>query len=180
MFHKILVGLDQSELGERVFAEALTLAQAAGGELRLLHALCPGEEGCPQMPNLSSLEYYPGLDGHLLELYGEQWRIYEERGRDLGCAQAARAIAAGVPTEFSQMTGSPGRLICDVARTWGADLILVGRRGRVGVQEFLLGSVSNYVLHHAPCSVLVINREPLSMSENTKHLGAERSFERVF
>ncbi|RMG10302.1 MAG: universal stress protein, partial [Cyanobacteria bacterium J055] len=35
-------------------------------------------------------------------------------------------------------------------------LIIVGRRGRQGIEEAVLGSVSNYVVHHAPCSVLAI------------------------
>ncbi|MEO0350033.1 MAG: universal stress protein, partial [Cyanobacteria bacterium P01_A01_bin.15] len=39
---------------------------------------------------------------------------------------------------------------------WNADLIMMGRRGRSGFSELLLGSVSNYVMHHAPCSVLTV------------------------
>ncbi|MGC1393382.1 MAG: universal stress protein [Coleofasciculaceae cyanobacterium] len=35
-------------------------------------------------------------------------------------------------------------------------MVVVGRRGRTGLAEAFLGSVSNYVVHHAPCSVLVI------------------------
>ncbi|NEO28803.1 MAG: universal stress protein, partial [Kamptonema sp. SIO4C4] len=34
--------------------------------------------------------------------------------------------------------------------------VIIGRRGRVGLSEILLGSVSNYVLHHAPCAVMVV------------------------
>lgn len=66
------------------------------------------------------------------------------------------AIAAGVKTDFAQTSGSPGQAICNLDRTWGADLIVVGRWGRSGLNELLFGSVSNYVLHHAPCSVLVV------------------------
>ncbi|CCQ49032.1 hypothetical protein CWATWH8502_2292 [Crocosphaera watsonii WH 8502] len=36
------------------------------------------------------------------------------------------------------------------------DVIVMGHRGISGLQEFFLGSVSNYVLHHAPCSVLIV------------------------
>ncbi|NEO65320.1 MAG: universal stress protein, partial [Moorea sp. SIO4G2] len=35
-------------------------------------------------------------------------------------------------------------------------LIVLGRRGLGGLKEMVLGSVSNYVVHHAPCSVLVV------------------------
>jgi nucleotide-binding universal stress UspA family protein len=36
-----------------------------------------------------------------------------------------------------------------------ADLIIVGRKDRSGLEELLLGSVSSDVVHHAPCAVLV-------------------------
>lgn len=49
-------------------------------------------------------------------------------------------------------------MICELARNWNADLIILGRRGRTGLSELLLGSVSNYVLHHAPCSVLTVQQ----------------------
>ena len=47
-------------------------------------------------------------------------------------------------------------MICNAAISWQADLIIMGRRGRTGLSELFLGSVSNYVLHHAPCAVLVV------------------------
>ncbi len=43
-----------------------------------------------------------------------------------------------------------------MARNCGADVIVMGRRGHSGLSELILGSVSNYVLHHAPCSVLIV------------------------
>jgi nucleotide-binding universal stress UspA family protein len=52
--------------------------------------------------------------------------------------------------------GDPGQTICKVAETWGADLILMGRNRKSGISEMFLGSTSNYVLHHAPCSVLAV------------------------
>ncbi len=50
-------------------------------------------------------------------------------------------------------------------RIGGADLIVLGRRGRTGLAEALLGSVSNYVLHHAPCSVLVVQAEQSTVAQ---------------
>ncbi|MGF1516635.1 MAG: universal stress protein, partial [Nodosilinea sp.] len=57
---------------------------------------------------------------------------------------------------------SPGRVICTLAKTWAADLIVVGSHRRKGLSELFLGSVSNYVMHHAPCSVLVVDAQTLS------------------
>ncbi len=48
--------------------------------------------------------------------------------------------------------------IIDTAQDWRADLIVVGSHGRRGLSRFLLGSVSQAVVAHAPCSVAVIRR----------------------
>ncbi|MBE9205221.1 universal stress protein [Nostoc sp. LEGE 06077] len=69
------------------------------------------------------------------------------------------AIAKGVAAEFTQELGDPSRMICEVARTWKADVIVISRRGLSGISELFLGSVSNYVLHYAPCSVLTVQGE---------------------
>ena len=54
------------------------------------------------------------------------------------------------------ITGSPQRLIVETAREWSADLIVIGSHGNRFWSRTLLGSVSNAVVHHAPCSVLVV------------------------
>jgi nucleotide-binding universal stress UspA family protein len=71
------------------------------------------------------------------------------------------AEMAGVLTESTQSIGSVGRLICETANIWKADLVITGRRGRTTLSELLLGSVSNYILHHAPCSVLIVQPQQL-------------------
>jgi nucleotide-binding universal stress UspA family protein len=54
--------------------------------------------------------------------------------------------------------GAPEREIVELAESWGADLVVVGSHGR-GFWGRLLGSVSDAVVHHAPCSVLVVRKE---------------------
>ncbi len=156
MFSKILVAIDFSGMSKRVFDEALTLAQAVGAQMMLLHVLSADEQGSPDISLFSSLTYYPGMRDDSLRSYVAQWEEFEHQGLELLQARAAEAAVVGVTAEFTQMPGSPGRAICDLAHTWGADLIFMGRRGRSGLSEALLGSVSNYVTHHAPCSVLTI------------------------
>ncbi len=155
MFQKILVALDRSMISEHVFDNAISLAKATGANLLLLHVLCSEEEDCPKMPTLTTLEYFP-VDSTLFENYQKNWQIYENQGLKLLQSLAEKATVAGVNTEFTQKVGNPGRAICEVGQTWGADLVLLGRRGRSGLNELLLGSVSNYVLHHASCSVLAV------------------------
>jgi nucleotide-binding universal stress UspA family protein len=53
------------------------------------------------------------------------------------------------------LRGSPEQQIVEEAKKWKADLIVVGCHGR-GFWGRMLGSVSDAVVHHAPCSVLVV------------------------
>jgi nucleotide-binding universal stress UspA family protein len=52
--------------------------------------------------------------------------------------------------------GSPDSRIVETAEEWQADLIVVGSHGYSRWERLLLGSVSDSVVHHAPCSVLVV------------------------
>ena len=154
MFAKILVAIDSSPMGKTIFDKALDLAKSTGASMMLLHVLSY-EDGMP-MPTSFGREYYTGLSSKALEIYQQQYKESENQGLNLLQILASQAISAGVSTEFSQNHGSPGQTVCDLAFNWQADLIVMGRRGRSGINELILGSVSNYVLHHASCSVLVV------------------------
>lgn len=52
--------------------------------------------------------------------------------------------------------GSPGKVINRIAQEKGCDLILMGSRGLNVLENIVLGSVSQYVLAHAPCPVMVV------------------------
>lgn len=156
MFHRIVVALDHSETAITVFDQALDLAVTTEAQLMLLHVLSADDQDAPDIPApFPSMYYYPGLSATSIKVYQQQWEQYTLTARNILQAQAEEAELAGVAVETIQKTGSPGETICDVAKEWQADLILLGSRGRAGLSEWLLGSVSNYVMHHAPCSVLV-------------------------
>lgn len=157
MFKRILVALDNSPLRGPVFEKALALAGAMQADLMLLHVLSAYEAGSPGIPLRSYHAYYPILDDTSWELYQERWSNFEQQGLEMLRQDVASAHSAGVRAEFTQTGGEPSVVICDVARTWGADLIVVGSRGRSGLAELLMGSISNYVMHHATCSVLVVH-----------------------
>ncbi|MDJ0737235.1 MAG: universal stress protein [Nostocaceae cyanobacterium] len=157
MFNKILVALDRSDNAQEIFNNALDLAKINNSKLMLLHVLSSEEEGSPYMPPFSFWEYSPALSAQTWQFYQKEWDVFKTEGLKMLQSFGSQANTADVSTEFRQIVGSPGQVICKVAREWDADLILVGRRGLSGLTEFLLGSVSNYVLHHAHCSVLTIN-----------------------
>jgi nucleotide-binding universal stress UspA family protein len=149
MFSKVLVAVDNSESTQVVFESALALAKVHQSQLMLLHVMIPTDIFYPELP-------YVGTPATVTDIYFECWRQREEEGIEKLKLLEAKAKAAGVSTEFTQSVGNPGHSICDLAKSWNADLILIGRRGLHGLNELFLGSVSNYVLHHAPCHVLTI------------------------
>ncbi|MEO0756643.1 MAG: universal stress protein [Cyanobacteria bacterium J06648_16] len=145
---KILVALDYGDTCNSVFNQALELARSTEASLHLLRVLTP--------ENDASLAFSPYSDKDW-DTYAEQYRVAETAGLKLLEGFADKAKAVGIETELTQAMGNPGAIICQLAKTWEANLIVVGSRGRTGLSEMLLGSVSNYVVHHAPCSVFVFH-----------------------
>jgi len=156
-FQKILVAVDRSPISPQVFAQALAQAQVFHATLILLSATELNYNNFALNPPM----YAGGMAAITLsqsaaEIYLAQQQQESADGLVFLQDLARQADKVGVVTEISQQLGDPGRSICDVAKTQAVDLIVLGRRGYSGLNELWMGSVSNYVLHHAPCSVLVI------------------------
>lgn len=139
---RILIAIDESPLASVVFKQGLTFAEREHADCKVFH--CIDSSHLSQYAPLMSLETAEEKTQALLQTYQQ------------------KAQAWHVAPDFSYEMGKPGQAICNVAHQWGADLIILGRRGNKGIAELLIGSVSNYVVHHAPCSVLVIQGEALS------------------
>jgi len=156
-FKKILAALDDSELGHRVFTQALELALSDRAQVMLFNCVTVSTVGQTAVPIPVDL----GMNAELMDQAYQAQRLRLERDVKQAsgllknyCDAAAKK---GLQVEFDcKMNGDPGHCICESAENWGADLIVLGRRGRTGFTEAFLGSVSNYVVHHASCSVLVI------------------------
>ena len=150
-YRKILVAIDRSSQAEAVFEQALELAKTEEASLMLFHCLSSELQG-------SSL--YADVYGVRLVNYShamqEQLRKDREEARELLAKYCQISTAQGVPTEWDVKVGSAEKAISELANTWDADLVVLGRRGHRGLTEIVLGSVSNYVVHHAPCSVLIV------------------------
>jgi nucleotide-binding universal stress UspA family protein len=169
MYDHILVALDSSDLSRDVVREAIALARTIKAKLTLLHVLSSEEVMSPTMPLIPVPEYYPSLSATTLELYQEEWQAFQAKSLALLERYRAEAEAAGLTADFCQKMGRPGRTICEVAKEVKADLIVIGRRGHSGLNELLIGSVSNYVVHHAPIAVLVCNLK----TKGSENIGAK-------
>lgn len=154
LLKKILIALDRSSQSQAVFEQALELAQKEGSRLMLFHCVSWDTEGtsAPFIGTLADVDMY----GTMQRLQRE--RIQKETEDAINWLQTYCQLATskGIPTEFDCQAGDPNSKICELAESWGADLIILGRRGHKGLREMLLGSVSNYVVHHASCSVFVV------------------------
>jgi nucleotide-binding universal stress UspA family protein len=92
--------------------------------------------------------------------------VFEEEMKGLATqavSQAEGKIRERFPDLKENLTtrilcGSPEQAIVEEAENWGADLIVVGSHGYGFWERTLLGSVSNAIVNHAPCSVLVVRK----------------------
>ena len=166
MINKILTAVDRSQNNKLVFDTAVSLAKTTGADLMLLHSLSKKE---PEHPIAPTHIYYPIVEECNYEAYQKEYAKYEQHGIEFLKNLTEEATTAGINTEFTQLAGNPGRMICELANNWSADLILVGSRGLRGLKEMFLGSVSNYVTHHAPCSVLIV-RHPIEQKSEQEFL----------
>jgi nucleotide-binding universal stress UspA family protein len=149
-YQKILAAIDKSHRSDEVFNQASALAKLQGAKLMLIH--------CLTLPrsNQDFGDRYTANLGQFMSLAQKQLDEGMEETRQWMNGYAHDAAEMGIPVDWDWRMGEPGAQICEAAEDWGADLVIVGRRGHRGLREVLLGSVSNYVLHRAKCSVMVV------------------------
>jgi nucleotide-binding universal stress UspA family protein len=142
---KILLAIDDSKFSEAAVRMVASSYNPAKTSLRVLHVVEPLET--PYYPELAP-PYPTSLDD-----------IKNSR-LQAGRVQLAPAVkkleAAGFAVESSVCQGHARTTIVDAAAKWKAKLIVLGSHGRKGLAKLLLGSVSEYVVRHAPCSVQIV------------------------
>lgn len=83
---------------------------------------------------------------------------HTKSARDLAETVAESLQVTGLRVETVVKKGDPRRLIVDEAKSWGADLIIMGACGHTAFERWLIGSVAQSVVAHAPCSVELVRR----------------------
>jgi nucleotide-binding universal stress UspA family protein len=137
---KILLATDGSEDAELAARVAADLTKRTAAELHLSHAWRP----LPYYayPSLVPEEYHPPYEEGAKKLLDEQVGRIERAG--------------GTVAESHLVTGRPAEAIIELGEEIDAGLIVVGSRGHGPVGRLVMGSVSEGVVHHAHCPVLVV------------------------
>ena len=147
---KILIATDGSDYSKAAVEECCRMAVRPGDTEILIVSAFEDTYTVAAEPFAISAEYYEKLATGLNELA-------------TGFVNDAKAMIcerfpAGECTVSTEVLhGSPDQQIIEKAKEWNADLIVVGSHGR-GFWGRLLGSVSDGIVHHAPCSVLVVRK----------------------
>jgi len=144
---RIVVGVDGSEHSEAAIKWAVRMAKGMGSEVVAVFAIAPPiyfDAGfmAPVVP--------PQLD--------EEWRAGMKKEFEEQWCNGLRD--SGVHYRAVMEDGRPASVIAQVAVSVDADLIVIGRRGRGGVAELVLGSVSHELVLHSKRPILVISTEP--------------------
>lgn len=145
MFEKILVCSDGSENAARAGKAAAELAWKFGAEVILLNVVNPAPLLAPYS---MAIEAAPNA-GAIIEFAKEGQRAVLQKAAE---PFAGEGIALKTRAEMGQTVDT----ILSVAEDEKTDLIVMGSRGLGGFQRLMLGSVSDGVLRHAQCPVLIV------------------------
>jgi nucleotide-binding universal stress UspA family protein len=141
---RIVVGVDGSDHSDAALDWAVRMAKGMGSEVVAVFAISPPvyfDTG--YMAPVAPRQFDPEWRAEMKKEFEEKWC---KRLRD-----------AGVPYRTVMDDGRPASVIARVAEGIDADVIVVGRRGRGGVAELVLGSVSHELVLHSKRPILLIS-----------------------
>jgi len=141
MFKDILIADDGSDEARRASEVGTDLALRYGAQATLLTVI--------------HHPAYAATVGEVAEADAEQ-REFANRVQRQAIEQAR---LRGLDLSAVVVSGHPAEVIVDYARRHQIDLIVMGHRGMSNLKRFLVGSVADRVVDHAPCMVLVVPRD---------------------
>lgn len=154
MFEKILVALDGSEHSVQALRTAIQIARKFNGKLTLVHvyAITVAPIVVPE-PTTLTPSGVPVVTPAEVSRMIEAAREVGQRILDDGEKEVK---SENVQVESTLKEGSTVQEITRLAKEGNFDLIVIGAKGVGSLRELLLGSVSEGVMKHAPCPVLVV------------------------
>ena len=131
------MAVDGSESAKKAFEKSIYLAQKCSSKIDLVHVVqC--ELGGDSANTFEIIDELKNQATKMLEEYKNQ------------------AAKNNISIQIMVTQGDPAKVIIELAKAKSYDLIIMGTRGRTAFQELLIGSVSQKVMHHASCPVMVV------------------------
>lgn len=158
---RVLLAIDGSEEANSAAQAAVEISNATGSELHLIFAL-QTEERAPYSHPLMGERWEASLDQakhKAREFVDEQARRIEEKG--------------GKVKDVHLAFGKPDEEIVKLGEELEAGMIVMGSRGLGGVRRALMGGVSDSVVRHAHCPVLVVRTEDARHETSTASGGED-------
>jgi nucleotide-binding universal stress UspA family protein len=152
-FKNVLCAIDLSDASGRTLTYAAAVARGYSARLTVLHVA----------PTFDAMQVRAGALGDAIDIVQPMPR--EQVLDELRKTLAASKIAADAAT-LAAVAGEPVATIVDQALSIPADLLVMGTHGRSGFDRLLLGSVTEKVLHKAPCPILTVPPHAPKKAEN--------------
>lgn len=145
-FKKILIAVDASEYSQKAAKYGMQLALKLDAEVALIHVneflMVANIAGDPMM-------------GDQMIVLPELATIQKDSANHL-LAQLIADFGTGITVSQMIKTGDIKDEILETAKTWQADIIVMGTHGRTGLDHFLLGSMAESITRHAQCPVFIV------------------------
>ena len=151
---KILIAVDGSQDSRAAVEEISRRPWSGGAEVKIIHAV---ETALPVLPDLMGVGAEAAREEHSKAVASGEDLLEEMSDVLRSTAGEGASISTEVITAaYGQ---SPQQVIVEEAERYGADLVMVGSRGRSTWKRMFVGSVSIGVVQHAPCSVEVVRNK---------------------
>jgi nucleotide-binding universal stress UspA family protein len=149
VFNRILCAVDFSETSLEAFRRAAEIARRFASSFYVLHVI----EARPVAP------YLIGVDA-----VGEMAVDLEEKATAAleSLVESSASDLEGVPLTLEVTAGRAFVEILNRARDWEADLIVLGAKGAMALEQIIVGGTAERVMKEAPCSTLIVRVSPLT------------------
>ncbi len=144
---KVLIAVEESKCSQRALESVMERSWPEESQFRIVNVFEP-------IPAYGEAIYSPRAAEAMMAAEDELLKIKKKNLKDT--VTKLKEHVSDCPVSGAVLTGDVRNSILEEAKTWGADLIVLGSHGRKGLSKLFLGSVAEGVAGHADCSVEIV------------------------